>query len=270
MTIYDYSSYRDYLKQMLINKINENPRYSLRAMAQRLEMGPSTLSEVLSGRTNLSQTSARRIADKLKLKAKESGYFFELVSFEAEKNPEAKSLILERLRQMHPKKRQTQDLSIEHFKQMAEWHHSAILELPQVKGFAFTPENISRALGISKLETKTAIARLLKLGLLEEVDGQIQRQDTQFRVQSDVKNIAMRKYYRQMLTKISEGLESQTPQERLSGYLNLAIDEKALPEVDQAIDRLFMDIKNIAAKYPEKTSVYHLSLHFMNLIKKEN
>lgn len=269
MNIYQFSNYREFLKQELADRINENPKYSLRALAKKFEMGPSTLSEVLSGRTNLSSTSARRIAGKLKLKSKESSYFLELVELETAKDPEAKSHIMERMRILHPNKRPTQDLSIEHFKQMSEWFHSVILELPNVPSFEFNVANVARAVGISKPQAELAIGRLLKLGLLEEIDGRITRINNDYRLQSEVKSAAMRKYYRQMLSQIADSLEKQTPQERLSGYLNLAIDERALPQIDQAIDRLFQDIKNIASQYQEPTTVYHLSLHFINSMKKD-
>lgn len=269
MNIYEFSNYREFLKQELVDRINDNPKYSLRAMAKRFEMGASTLSEVLSGRTNLSATSARRIAEKLKLKSKESSYLLELVELEATKDPEMKAAVLERIRVLHPKKRHTQDLSVELFRQMSEWFHSAILELPAIPGFDFQADNIARTLGISKPQAEIAVDRLLKLGLLEEQDGKIIRTPQDYRVQSEVRNAAMRNYYRQMLSQISDSLETQSPQERLSGYLNLALDPRALPEVDQAIDRLFQDIKSIAAKYTEPTTVYHLNLHFINLTKKE-
>jgi len=269
MSIYQFSNYREFLKQELANRINENPKYSLRALAKKFEMAPSTLSEVLSGHTNLSSSSARRIAGKLNLRAKESSYFLELVVLETTKDPEAKSLILERMRIIHPKRRETQDLSIEHFKQMSEWYHSVILELPNVLNFEFNVANVARAVGVSKPQAELAIGRLLKLGLLKENDGRIVRINNDYRLESKVKSAAMRKYYGQMLSKIAESLEVQTPQERLSGYLNLAIDDRALPQIDQAIDRLFVEIKNIASQYSEPTTVYHLSLHFMNLLKTE-
>src|SRR5437868_15046540 len=110
--------------------------------------------------------TTKRIAIKLKLNAKESAYFYELVDLESEKDPEAKAIILERIRILHPKKRTTQDLNIEHFKQMSEWYHSAILELPAIKHFEFTPDNVAKALKIPKPQADMAIERLLKLGLL--------------------------------------------------------------------------------------------------------
>jgi uncharacterized protein (TIGR02147 family) len=271
MNIYDFSDYREFLKERLAHKISENPRYSLRAMARDFEMGPSTLSEVFSGKLNLSMASARRLAGKLKMKPKAAAYFYELVSLAAEKDPEVKAQILSRVRTLHPKKHETTQLSVELFKQMAEWYHSAILELPSLKTFEFSTENIARVLKISKPQVEVAVTRLLKLGLLEaQDDGSIRRKENAFRVQSAERSSAMRQYYRQMLSKISDSLDTQTPQERLSGYLNLPIHEDSLPEIDKAIDRFFQDLKEVAAKHEHPNHIYHLSLHFINLTKKDS
>src|SRR5690349_9921621 len=125
MSVYDFTNYREYLRDELAKRLASNPQYSLRAMAKSLGIGSSTLSEVLSGRTNISVSNARKIGGHLKLKSKEINYFCDLVQYSSEKDSEAKEQIIERLRQSHPQKRKVTDLSLEHFKQMAEWYHSA-------------------------------------------------------------------------------------------------------------------------------------------------
>lgn len=53
---------RDQLKNEFVTRTAANPRYSLRAFARDLEISPSLLCEVLSGKKNLSKTSVNRIA----------------------------------------------------------------------------------------------------------------------------------------------------------------------------------------------------------------
>lgn len=268
MNVFEFQNYRDFLKAELSSRIENNSKYSLRALAKSLDIGSSTLSEVLSGKTNLSLDRARKVGKKLKLKVRQQEYFCELVQFESAKDQTLRQEIAERLRRFHPQKMQITDLSLESFKQMSEWVHSIILELPQIPGFEMSPQNIAQTLRIAKPQAELALSRLLKLGLLShDENGKIQRSSIRYRVQSETKNEAMRLYYGQMLKQILTALPEQSPQERLSGFLNLAISSEALPEIDQAIDRFFSEVKTIAEKHNPKTTVYHLSLHMINTMK---
>lgn len=270
MNIYDFDSYRTFLKSELAYRIERNPTYSLRAMAKNLGVASSTLSEVINGRANLSLARARQIGASLKLKNAEINYLCDLVELESQTDPAIRETILEKLRHSHPKRKLIHDLSLEHFKQMSDWYHLAILELVMLKGFDFNAENVADAIGISKPLAEVAIERLFKLELIvKKEDGKVQRAQTEVKIRSDIKHRAMRMYYRQMLEKISTALDEQSPQQRLSGYLNMPLDERALPEIDEAIDDFFYRMKSISKKYTNKTKVYHLSLHFIDLIKKE-
>lgn len=270
MSIYNHSSYREYLKEILSSRIESNSSYSLRAMARSLNISPSTLSEVMSGKLNLSRATAKKIGSKLNLKLKEISYFCELIEYESLKDPELREQALERMRTLHPKKRKVSDLSLEHFRQMADWYHAAILELPLLPEFDLSIENIAKTLRISKPQADLAVGRLIKLGLLDrDEDGAITRQQCDYSVRSDVKNAAMRQYYNQMLSKISTALEEQTPKERLSGYLNIPFSKKGLEKADKAIDRFILELKNIAEEEKNPDCIYHLSLHFINLMKEK-
>lgn len=268
MNVFEFQNYRDFLKAELALRIENNSKYSLRALAKSLEIGSSTLSEVMSGKTNLSLDRARQVGKKLKLKVRQQEYFCELVQFESTKDQTLRQEIAERLRRFHPQKLQITDLNLESFKQIAEWVHSIILELPQIPGFEMSPQNIAQTLRIAKPQAELALDRLLKLGLLSRDEkGKIQRSDARYKVHSDAKNEAMRLYYGQMLKQVAGALSEQSPQERLSGFLNLAVSNDALPEIDQAIDRFFSEVKAIAEKHNPKTNVYHLSLHMINTTK---
>lgn len=67
--------------EWLANKMAEdkarNPRRSMRAFARKLEISPSTLSEILSGKRSITSKMARRIAEKLELDESQSKLLFE-------------------------------------------------------------------------------------------------------------------------------------------------------------------------------------------------
>ncbi len=269
MNVYEFASYRDFLKAALLERTKSNPAYSLRAMARDCGLASSTLSEAMNSRANLSVAAMRKIGKALRLKTRETDFLCELAQLDGQKDPTVRMAILNRLKRMHPQKRALVDLTIEHFKQIADWYHPAILELALIKGFELNSSSVASALDIPKVTADLAIDRLKKLNLLvENSSGHLERADSEIRIKSEVKSAALRQFYRQMFEKASTALERQTPQERLSGFLNLPISVEALPEVDEAISRFFDDVRNIASKYENQTEVYHLMVHFLNLTQR--
>lgn len=266
--IFEHRSYRTFLKAVLAERLAANPAYSMRAMAKQLGFSTSQLSESMSGKANFSGTSLQKIAKNLRLSDGESEYLLLLGDFESQKDPEIREILLRRMQRLSPSQRPITDLSVDYFKQIADWYHSAILEMVYLKGFVFTPENIARRLGISKVEADLALDRLLRLELLvRDENGVFHRQSQDLQVKSPEKNAAMRQFYRKIMEKASKALEEQTPSERWSGYETIPISLEAMPELRAACDEFFEKVIRVARKYPKKTEVYNLSVHFFNLTK---
>lgn len=266
MNVYEFSNYRAYLRGVWAERTKNNPNYSLRAMARDCGLASSTLSEAINGKKNLSYVMAKKIAAALKLKSKESTFFCDLVQLELSKDPEMKEEIIKKLKRSHPQHLSVFDLDVEQFKQISEWYHSAILELSLMKNFDFTISNISKILKVSKPAVVLALTRLEKLGLLKRTEaGSYVRSNVGTVIRSETKSAAFRQYYREMFEKASHALETQTPLERLSGFLNISLNPKTLPQIDEALTRFFNEIKEITADCGDETEVYHCMVHFFNL-----
>ncbi len=70
-----FMDYRDFLKETLERKQKINPRFSLRALAQQLGLGPAKLSEILNYKKGLSAASALQVAVKLGLQGEQKELF---------------------------------------------------------------------------------------------------------------------------------------------------------------------------------------------------
>ncbi len=71
MSIFDQDDYRDILKQELSKRQKNNPSYSLRAFGRDIELAPSKLSEIISGKQGMSQASGKKVVEKLRLNQEE-------------------------------------------------------------------------------------------------------------------------------------------------------------------------------------------------------
>jgi uncharacterized protein (TIGR02147 family) len=264
----EHVSYRSYLKALLAEKIQKNSAFSLRAMALQLGIQSSQLSEVINGRANFSLTSAVKVSNKIGLKEEETDYFCLLVQLESENDPATRDILLQKVNRARARQVQQpiQDLTVDQFKQISEWYHSAILELSDLTHFNFTPENIATTLAITKLEASVAIERLERLELLiKNENGGWTRTPEDIRVNSPHQNTALKTFYKQMLTKASDALDAQTPSERLSGYETMTFSEDAIPEAREAYEKFFSEMIRISKKCKQKTAVYHVLVHCFNL-----
>ena len=265
--IYEHTNYRTYLKAWLAGKIAENPAFSLRAMARKCGVAPSTLSEVLKGVKNLSSEKAMRIAEKVGLHADEQEYFCRLVQFESTKSPEARSALFTKLQTQAQTQRSTvNDLSVDVFKVIADWYHFPILEMTGLANFRFTPPNIAKRLGITTLEAEVAIERLTRLELLEQdAKKQYRKTNSRWVAQAQKPNESLRQFHRQMLGKAIESLSTQTPKEKVVGSETFAIDTRQVEEARKITNEYFDRMVALSDRAKNRDEVYHLGVQFFKL-----
>lgn len=263
--VMNFSDYRSYLKSVLADRVAKNPAYSLRALSRHVGVAPSTLSEVISGKKNLSPDKADMIGRKLDLSGREREYFNALVQYELAKSEELKISISEKLKSLSPKVK-AHTISLDVFKAIADWQHMAIIELcsfPQVD-----TERVMKAFGMSKFEAEAAIDRLIRLDLVRRDDsGYLQKVLDDFGARSEQPNAALRAYHCQMLQKAQEAIMDQTVHERLVGSETVAFDQEQLPEVEAAMEECFTRIVEIARRSSKQNSIYHLGIQFFKLDK---
>jgi uncharacterized protein (TIGR02147 family) len=259
--VLEYTSYRDFLRDELAERISRNPAYSLRAMALQLGITGSSLCEVLKGRHHFSTERAGEIAESMGLDPQEAQYFILLVQHERAKKEDARQRLAERIEGIRAQRKSSVDLSLDHFRMISDWYHYGIRALTELEGFRFTPANVARKLGITIIEAEAAIDRLLKLELLEPEPGRpgrYRKAKGNLKAQSVAPNVALRKYHRQLLEKALESIEGQEPGQRLLQTQVLALSPEDLPEADRLTDEYFAQIAALSKKSRRKTEVYCL------------
>lgn len=266
--IFEYSSYSQYLKKVLEDRQASNPSYSMRALAQNLGVSASTLSDVMNGRKNFSERTARQVGEKLKLTDRKIRYFQTLVHFETTKDEELKLLLAGQLRVLNPKLREHFEVSVDQFNLIADWYNAAILEMTYIKDQPMDPESVAQRLDISITQAKEALNLLQKLDLLDPVgNARFQKKKSQFLFQSGIPNQALRKFHHEMLAKAQTSLQTQSPKEKAIGSETVAINIEDLPEARDIIEACFQQILDLSKRSQNKTDVYHLGIQFFKLTK---
>lgn len=267
--IFEYSNYRSFLKDILSGKQDKSPGFSMRAFALKIGLSQSTLSQVLSGKKNLSWESALRIAEKLKFSPIDTEYLALLVRLETAKDPGLREMVWNQIQKMNPD-RHAYDLSVDLFRSLSDWYHLAIRNLIDIDGFVLTPASASKRLGISVAQAETAIERLTRLELIEDnpkKPGTFIKVHDRIVLRSQTTNKALRIFHNQMLEKAIEALESQTPDEKIVGSETFAISEKQLSQANLITEEYFCRMAALSGTKSKKTAVYHLGVQFFKITK---
>lgn len=258
-------SYRDFLANELTRRMRANSRYSLRAFARSLKLSPGELSEILRGMRPLTLKSAQRVAEALSLSPGERTHLFELVASGTRAlQPKASPTRASSGAALTPM--QQKQLSLDLFYLVSDWYCFPILSLAECEGFRSEPRWIAGRLGVSVIEARTAIERLLRLGLLETKSGELKPCPDYVVAGDQVPSEAIRAFHRQILQKALDALDIQPLSEREFTGAGFATDPKHVPEIRRELSR-FLD--RIVQKYSrgKKSEVYHLELSLFRLSK---
>jgi transcriptional regulator with XRE-family HTH domain len=236
------TEFRRVLQAALKAAQRRNPRFSLRALAARLGVDHSTLSQVMRGRRTIAPERAARWAARLGVS-----------------DAVMKTCVVER-RVARPGGRiRVRSFDADTFALLAEWPHAAILELTHVPDFQADSRWLAARLGVPVGTVNIALQRLLRLQLLamrsptrwEDVSGDAifrgvrLRPDARERIAGGVSDLARR----------AAGSRSGASW----ALTTMAIDASLEPRLRRLVDAFLNDVQDLARR-GRKNTVYQLGL----------
>lgn len=219
-----------------------NAAYSLRSFSRAVKVSPGRLSEYLGGKRPLTQKMARKIALELGVLPNSA--------------PAAAATA-----------QPYQPLESEVFAAVADWQHYAILSLAETKGFRTDEKWIARRLGISPLEARDSIARLVRLGLAELKAGKLVPTKKNLSTSHDVASAALRKSHAQSLSQAIATLEEVPVELRDITSITMAIDTRKLGLAKDAIKDFRRRLSQLL-EAGEADEVYNLNIQLVPVTRK--
>lgn len=234
----------------LAKRQTRNPSYSLRAFARDLNIGATTVSDVLADKRSLSKTNLKKVMERLFVSPLDQEKLW----------ADYKAL------SHRPELDDRTYLDETTFRLIADWHYIAILNLAKIKNNQATSQWISERLGIKKADAEEALERLLHLGLIKKTRGRLFRTSKPLGTSRDIPSAAIRKHHTQNLHLAEESLHRDPVQMREFGSITMAVNPKSLP---LAKDILTKTRKKIADLLEEGSvsEVYTLSFQLFPLTK---
>lgn len=257
------TKYREMLESELRRRRSKNAGYSLRAFAKQIGVSVTTLSQVLNGKRTLSRSSAMQIAESLFTDISEQRRFLlsalGVQSFDEVKSSRGGAKIIERCYTI---------LDADQFKLIAEWYHFAILSLAKVQPNVLTAEWIAGRLGIQKRQSKGAIDRLLRLGLIvRDGSGFIEGSEPLF-VRPAVPSFAVRQYHQENLERANIALNSIPQELRDITSITMATSPQKIVGAREMIQKFREDMSEYLEE-GELSEVYTLAVQLFPVTKIE-
>lgn len=240
-----------HLQIELASRASVDPGYSLRRFARDLMTDPSYLVRILKGRTRAGGRTIRRLGTLIGLSDPE---IEEFVRFRATGRFSAAA-------------RRVSDadfkvIDAEVFRIIREWHHFAIMELMMLDSFQPKVSWITRSLGISAAEARSAIARLQQVGLLRiREDGTWEDLSGGFTTSLDKPfyQPAHRELQKELLRKSIQAIDDVPASLRSHTGMTMAIDSSRLTEAKELIRAFRRDLNRfLSPDQGPKDQVYQL------------
>lgn len=209
------TDYREWMKETLKERVDNNPSYSLRAFARDLKLSPASVSLILKGRKGLSKPSAERVAKSMGLTPPEQEYFKALVLTRHGRTEAARQMAQAKLSHLSLNK-EKHVLEIDRFQVMAQWYHFGILQLTHLKRFRSEIPWMARQLDIPEADAREAVARLKRLGLLKtDENGRLVTTKDILLSKHGIPSEALRKFHRQMIEKAVKAIQDYPVEKRM-------------------------------------------------------
>ncbi|HVK62440.1 MAG TPA: TIGR02147 family protein [Bdellovibrionales bacterium] len=232
----------------------KNPSLSLRGFARYLGIPASRLSEVFSGKREMTPGMGVKIAARLAYDPETKKKFLATISSDKKSATDQVDIP------------EFQQLTVDAFCVISDWYHFALLSLIETADFDSEPSVIAKRLGISVSEVRLALERLERLSLIEATKNSWRRTANNLTTTHDVRSTALRHGHRQLLEKSIDALEDVEIEQRDITSMTMAIDPKKLPEAKKMIT----DFRRKLCGFLEKgkqSEVYALCIQLVPLTK---
>jgi uncharacterized protein (TIGR02147 family) len=263
----NFSDYRQFIVEELSSRQKRNRSYSLRAFSRDLGISSSRLSEVINGKTGLSEERALGMTESLGLNESEKSLFMDLVQSQHGRSSVARKAALARLQSRSERGKKIEN---EQFSLISDWQNLALIELLYLDGIEHSPKSFARQLGLPVDVVKETIQRLSELGYIKlDETGKWTPCDPSTSADSTaVPSSAIRQYHRQILDKAKMALDKKPAEERDFSSMVFAFNSRQMEHARNRIRDFRRTLVTELEEIPGKDAVFCLSLQFFELTEK--
>lgn len=267
-SVFEYSDYRLYLKDVYAAMKARSPRYSFRYFAGRAGFtSPNFLKLVMEGQRNLSDDSIPRLAHAFKLSRQEAEFFGHMVHFNQAKTPILRSESAEKMLRareflkMYP-------LQQAEFAYYANWYYIPVRELVGMPGFQEDSEWIAKRLRprIAPAQVERALKDLELLGLLvRDEKGGLKQAHRTVITANEVSSAAVARYHRDMIHLAAASIEAIPKVKREISAACVPISNETAGKIKTMIQEFRQKILAVANEDSDGATIYQINMQLFPL-----
>ncbi len=168
-SVFDYLDHRQFLRDWLSDAKKKWPKYSYRFIAPKIGFkSAGLLSQIIQGKTKLSEPFAQKFSDFMALSKAENQYFLVLVRYVDAPSWEERKFAYQKMISLRPSG--ADRLNRSQFEYFDKWYYIALRELLNITGNAREPEHLAKLLRppVTPAQVRKSIKLLKRLELIEE------------------------------------------------------------------------------------------------------
>ena len=265
-SIFDYLDYRKFLVEVLAFLKGENPAFSMRALAGKIQCNPGFFNRILKGERNIMPAHIVELGKVLKLSKKELRFFELLAAYNHAKRQSERDHNFEQLLQL--KKTQVKLIAADQYKLYSHWYYLVVREMlavvPQYATLEEYARHIARSLEpqVSYGEIRDAIDHLLHLGVISRAgDGSLLPADKFTASGTQVPQVIVNRFLLEFADLARRSVDGIPKHERRLSTLTFSVSKDGFGKISDRIDEFRQELLSMVAHDPEPLDrVYHLNL----------
>ncbi len=270
ISVFDYQNYRLFLNDFLNYKKKHGKGFSQRDILKKMGISSTGfLSNVLSGRNNLTTTQIAALGKVLKLKKAETAYFETVVLFTQAKTIDEKNTYYSRMVKLHKSK--FKSLKPSQLSLFAKWHYAVIRELIYFYEFRGDYKELAKMVNppITPKEAQDAIMELEKIGLIAKNSQGVYRQESGIVTTGDeVRSFHVANFIHETMKRAERALDTTPPEERDMSVLTLKVSPEKMKQIKTEIQMFRKKILGLVETDNNQNQVYQCNINFFPATKR--
>lgn len=268
-TVYEYTDYRQYLRDYYENQKRSAPGFSYRSFASMANLAsPNYLKLVIDGDRRVTDRNLPAFVRGLKLNKTEADYFKNLVMYQESRDIDAKqSFLTEALRirvrqSMHPHEIDHARVEI-----LKSWHHWVIREMVLLDDFNDDPTWIASRLKnkITPKQASESLELLKRLKFIVQENGRYRIGESMVTTTDEISSLLIQQLHRQFIELGLDSLFNDSGHLREAGSLTIALPASKVPDLKRAIKEFRRELNKSFTAENGNDEVYHLVINLFPL-----
>ncbi len=269
--IFEYTNFREYLKDFFNEEKKDNPVFSHRHLARKLGLStPNLILLIMQGKRNLTRTVRYTLSKYLKLSNKESKYFTSMILFMQAKTHDEKNIHFMQMLDLR-KNLKIGKMEEHQFEYYSNWYNPVIRELVTHPDFNYDDYNwLAKSIipSISPAQAKRSVELLLRLALIKKKGNGYIQTDSLISTGPEVNSLAVVNFHKKTAELAKESFDRFTLKERTVTSCTVNFTEEHFNELKREIADLRQKALSLAMDLNNSTRVYQMNIHLFPLTKR--